>query len=297
MSNQDNFVRAESVTKYYKLGKVIGQGTFGTVHQSVRRADGTEWGLKIMDQNRLTKEDIEGLISEIAIVKHIHHENIVHVLECYDDGTEKFVMVMELMRGGELLDRIITRKFYSEKNAAEVIRDVARALEYCHARNIAHRDVKPENLLLVSEDSETVKLADFGFAKVRVAKDSLNTACGTPGYAAPELLTRKRHKNYTLKVDLWSLGIVLYILLCGFPPFHDENTAKLYRKITKGAYTFPPKYFKHVSQEAKDLVSKLLIVEPEERLRCGSVYNFRGRSVLPFGSAGVMFGRSVCISF
>lgn len=237
MSNQDNFVRAEPATKYYKLGKVIGQGTFGTVHQSVRKKDGTEWGLKIMDQNRLTKEDIEGLISEISIVKNIHHENIVHVLECYDDGTEKFVMVMELMRGGELLDRIITRKFYSEKNAAEVIRDVARALEYCHARNIAHRDVKPENLLLVSEDSETVKLADFGFAKVRVAKDSLNTACGTPGYAAPELLTRKRQKNYTLKVDLWSLGIVLYILLCGFPPFHDENTAKLYRKITKGAYT------------------------------------------------------------
>ena len=236
--SDDEFVRSEAADTYYKYGMVVGQGTFGTVRLSRRRSDNTEWALKIMDQNCLTKEDVEGLISEIAIVKTIRHPNIVRVVECFDDGTEKFVMVMELMQGGELLDRIITRKVYAEKHAALVIRDVARALAYCHARNIAHRDVKPENLLLVSEDSETVKLADFGFAKVRVAKDSLNTACGTPGYAAPELLTRKKKKNYTLKVDMWSVGVVLYILLCGFPPFHEENTAMLYRKILQGAYTY-----------------------------------------------------------
>lgn len=231
------FVKAASAYDFYAIGSIIGQGTFGTVRHGTRKSDGTEWALKVMDQGSFSKSDIEGLVSEISIVKEIEHENIVRVLECFDDGTCNFVMVMELMEGGELLDRIMMRKTFTEKNAAEVFRDVSRALKYCHERNIAHRDVKPENLLLVSKDSEQVKLADFGFAKVRVAHDSLNTACGTPGYAAPELLTRNKNKNYTMKVDMWSLGVVLYILLCGFPPFHEENTAKLYRKILKADFS------------------------------------------------------------
>ena len=232
-----NFVRRGSASELYDMGERIGQGTFGTVRRATRKEDGSEWALKVMDRGKLTREDIIGLKSEILIVQKIKHENIVQVRECFDNGGSQFVMVMELMEGGELLDRIISRKVYSERNAAEVIRDVSKALAYCHSHNIAHRDIKPENMLLVSNDSETVKLADFGFAKVRVAQDSLNTACGTPGYAAPELLTRKKEKNYSLKVDMWSVGIVLYILLCGFPPFHEENTAALYRKILKGAYS------------------------------------------------------------
>jgi calcium/calmodulin-dependent protein kinase I len=173
-------------------------------------------------------------------------------------------MVMELMTGGELFDRIVERGKYSEAQAVGVVRKITDALAYCHARGVVHRDLKPENLLYTdATDAAEIKVADFGLAKMIQESGFMSTACGTPGYVAPEVL---ESKPYTEKVDCWSVGVILYILLCGFPPFYDENNAKLFAQIKAAAYDFPSPYWDGVSKQAKDLISKLLVVEPTQRL-------------------------------
>jgi len=233
-----NFVRRGNALEFYQRHESLGRGAFGEVCRGVRRSDQSEWAMKFLNRKKMKTEDINGLLAEIKVLKVIEHENIVHVWECFDDGRKFFVMVMELMRGGELLQRISKRNVYTEKLAAGVIRDVASALAYCHSRGIAHRDIKPENLLLISEDSETVKVADFGFAKMRSDGEVLKTSCGTLNYAAPEILSRSRNRQYTVKVDMWSLGVVLYLLLCGHEPFEDENYHRLVNQIVKGVFRY-----------------------------------------------------------
>lgn len=170
---------------------------------------------------------------------------------------------MELLTGGELFDRIVAKGSYSEKEAAEVTRVVAKALKYLHAQGIVHRDLKPENLIYASEkDDALLKITDFGLAKCRQDDGKLSTACGTPGYVAPEVLEGKK---YGKEVDLWSLGVILYILLCGFPPFYDESTTGLYRQIKKGQYDFPDPYWTEISNGAKGVVKRLLTVDVAKR--------------------------------
>lgn len=189
---------------------------------------------------------------------------------------------MEYVSGGELFDRIVEKEFYSEKDAAQVIKTVSLALKHCHDRGIVHRDLKPENLLLTKNEKGVVedgniKLADFGFSKQlpnKSRKDGLTTSCGTPGYVAPEIL---KGFVYGKEVDLWSLGVILYILLCGYPPFIEEgNTGMtgLFEKIKKGNYSFTPvEYWKDVSEDGKNLIRKLLKVDPSERLTIEEVLN------------------------
>jgi serine/threonine protein kinase len=172
---------------------------------------------------------------------------------------------MELCQGGELFDRVVEKDHYSEKEAARAVIAVARALQHCHHHDIVHRDLKPENLLYFEPPPslETLKLADFGLAHLLEPGASLRTACGTPGYVAPEIV---KNLPYNSAVDMWSLGIVLYILLCGFPPFYDDNTAVLFDTIARGVYEFTPPYWDAVSDEAKAVVSKLMCADPKKRL-------------------------------
>ena len=145
-------------------------------------------------------------------------------------------MIMELMTGGELFDRIIEKESYSEKEAADVIRPIVDSIRYCHSMGIAHRDLKPENLLFATTDQKSIiKISDFGLAKV-MNNDLLTTACGTPGYVAPEVL---EGKGYDLSVDFWSIGVILYILLSGSPPFYEDTNEKLFDVIKNGKYEFP----------------------------------------------------------
>lgn len=168
------------------------------------------------------------------------------------------------MNGGELFDRVVTKSFYNEKEARKVCKILLEAISYCHDRKVAHRDLKPENLLLRSEtDDSSIKIADFGFAKVVKSPQSLKTQCGTPGYVAPEILTGT---PYDESADMWSVGVILYILLGGYPPFIDDNQRKLFRKIRKGQYEFHEEYWGPVSDDAKNLISNLLCVNPDERL-------------------------------
>jgi len=168
------------------------------------------------------------------------------------------------MKGGELFDRIVSKSFYNEKEARDVCKILFEAIGFCHEKSVAHRDLKPENLLLLSEDNDSeIKIADFGFAKKVLTPNSLTTQCGTPGYVAPEIL---EGVAYDQKSDMWSLGVIIYILLGGYPPFIEQNQRELFRKIRKGQYEFHEDYWGSVSADAKDLISKLLTVDPAKRL-------------------------------
>jgi len=174
-------------------------------------------------------------------------------------------MVLELLTGGELFDRIVSKGSYSEKEASAVIKSVVSAIDYLHSIGIVHRDLKPENLIYLSKaDDSPIKITDFGLAKFRANQNvDMHTACGTPGYVAPEVL---KGENYSKAVDLWSVGVILYILLCGFPPFYHQNTNMLYKLIKKGEYDFPDPYWSEISDSAKDLIRGLLTVDPKKRM-------------------------------
>jgi serine/threonine protein kinase len=158
----------------------------------------------------------------------LKHPHIVELREVFD--TKKtFYMVMEFMSGGELFERIVSKSKYSEREASDVTKKIASALKFCHDKNVVHRDLKPENLLYTDHtEAADIKIADFGFAKLIASDKVMATACGTPGYVAPEVLN---NEPYTSKVDTWSLGVIIYILLCGFPPFYDENNAALFQQV------------------------------------------------------------------
>jgi len=160
----------------------------------------------------------------VEILGQVDHPNVVRLFEIFDDG-EILYLVMELMSGGELFDRIVEKESYTEKEAAETIRPIVDAIRYCHEQGIIHRDLKPENLLYESSDEKAIiKISDFGLARF-VQGELATTACGTPGYVAPEIVAGQ---GYGKEVDYWSIGIILYIMLCGFPPFYEENNKELF---------------------------------------------------------------------
>ncbi len=257
-----SFFRKDDCEKYYKFGKTLGSGSFATVKLATCKADNEKWAVKIINKRALGPEDTEALQSEVDILKSVaKHENIVHLKENFETG-DKFYMVMEVCRGGELFDRIVAEEHYSEKKAAHVVRAVASALHFIHQHNIVHRDLKPENLLYKEVDTEEIKLADFGLAHILEPQTALTTACGTPGYVAPEILMGH---GYDKEVDLWSLGVITYILLCGFPPFYDDNQSELFNTIRKGRYHYPSPYWDEVSSEAKDVIDNLLKLDPTVR--------------------------------
>lgn len=182
--------------------------------------------------------------------------------EIYEDDNY-FYMVLELMTGGELFQRIVEADHFSERQAADTIRPVVDALHYCHALNVAHRDLKPENLLYASKDpGAVIKISDFGLARF-VSDSNMTTMCGTPGYVAPEIIIGK---GYDKAVDYWSVGVILYIMLCGSPPFYSENNNELFDLIVKGKFDFPSPAWDSISNEAKDYIKGLLTIDPHKRL-------------------------------
>ena len=174
----------------------------------------------------------------------------MRLLEIYDEDNS-INLVMELMQGGELFDRIVEKESYSEKMASETLQPIVDAIRYCHELGIVHRDLKPENLLYETDDEKSViKISDFGLARF-VEGEYATTACGTPGYLAPEII---EGKGYGCEVDYWSMGIILYVMLCGFPPFYKENNQALFKSILDVAYEFPSPYWDNISEAAKDLI-------------------------------------------
>lgn len=255
----------------YELGDVIGRGNFAEVKKAVNKETGEEVAVKIVSIK--DQDDYDAIKTEIEILGKLEHPNIIRLIEIFEKTgkmnktVKKVYIVMELVSGGELFDKIVHKKTFHESEARVVIRKVLEVLKFCHEKGVVHRDLKPENILLATPDENApIKIADFGLSKIYdpdTQKDqSLKTMCGTPGYVAPEILKKR---GYSVGVDIWSTGIILYILLCGFPPFYEDNRDKLFRKIMKGDYSFPSPHWDYISTDAIDLVQQLLTVDPIRR--------------------------------
>jgi len=246
----------------YIISEKLGRGNFAVVRRVQRKSDGKEFAAKIIKKKNLKERDMRKLHDEVKILQKLSHPNINTLIETFDTKHHLY-MVLQLLTGGELFNRIVKKRCYTEEEAADVIRQVARACEYMHENGVIHRDLKPENIVYVDDKSSHICVTDFGLAKY-VKKGLLTkTACGTPGYVAPEILQMQR---YNSQVDMWAVGVILYILLCGFPPFVEKNLKALYKLIKSGKFSFPSPYWNNVSKEAKDCIVRLLHVDPQERL-------------------------------
>lgn len=244
----------------YELGKTLGKGTFSKVKYAVDVETNGAFAIKIIDKQQLAKEHMEEQLKrEIAIMKHLKHENIVQLKEVLQTAKHIYI-VLELVTGGELFDRIVAAKRFDENTGRKYFQQLILAIYYCHQQGIAHRDLKPENLLLDGQDR--LKISDFGLSNLQRSGSQgtlLQTVCGTPNYVAPEVLKEKGYNGFT--ADLWSCGVILFVMLAGYLPFDDPNMNALFNKIERGEYRMA-KYF---SPEVKDLISKMLVVEPDKR--------------------------------
>ncbi|XP_065178510.1 calcium/calmodulin-dependent protein kinase type 1-like [Sycon ciliatum] len=250
--------------KKYDLGKVLGTGAFSEVLFAKNRETKEEFAIKCIDK-KLLDGKLDSLDSEITILKQIKHPNIIQLFEIIDSKTHLY-LIMELVSGGELFDQVVQLGSYTERRASEITLQILDAIEYIHSRGIVHRDLKPENILFqTSDDDSKIMVSDFGLSKA-AEEVKMATACGTPGYVAPEIL---KQQPYDKSVDCWSIGVITYILLCGYPPFYSESDAQLFEIIKKGHFEFEDPYWKDISGAAKDFVKRLLTVEPGKRMTCG----------------------------
>jgi len=262
---------SNEIKKHYDIKEILGTGSFAVVKRAVAKKSGQEFAIKIIKKTKLSADELNSVHDEVEIMHKIHHPHCIELIEMFE-SKQKIYMVMELLTGGELFDRIVSKGSYSEREASQVVKSIASALNYLHGIGVAHRDLKPENLLYQSPDfNSPIKLTDFGLAKYRAHSEKelgMKTACGTPGYVSPEIVNNVR---YTVKTDVWSLGVITYILLCGFPPFYSESTFELYQQIKHGDYSFPNPYWSEISKEAKDLIRHMLCVDANKRFSAAQV--------------------------
>ncbi|XP_005987759.1 calcium/calmodulin-dependent protein kinase IGb [Latimeria chalumnae] len=254
--------QTDNIREVFDFLEVLGSGAFSEVFLVREKPTGRLLALKCVKKSLKTRDS--NLENEMAVLKKIKHENIVALEDIYESSTH-FYLAMQLVSGGELFDRILERGVYTEKDASTVVCQVLCAVQYLHENGIVHRDLKPENLLYQTPDENSkIMLTDFGLSKIE-NEDIMSTACGTPGYVAPEVLAQK---PYTKAVDCWSIGVITYILLCGYPPFYEETESKLFAQITKAEYEFDPPFWDDISESAKDFIRHLLEKTPEKRFTC-----------------------------
>jgi len=257
-------VKNNPITDDYKISSnVLGLGINGKVVECFD-SSGEKFALKVLKDNVKSRREID-LHWRASGCRHI--VNIKDVYENTYNGQRCLLVVMECMEGGELFNRIQERTAFNEREAAEIVKDICIAVKFLHDMNIAHRDLKPENLLYTRKDNLGVlKLTDFGFAKETLTRDTLQTPCYTPYYVAPEVLGPEK---YDKSCDIWSLGVIMYILLCGFPPFYSNHglpiSPGMKKRIRSGQYEFPKPEWTNVSSDAKDLIKGCLKTNPEER--------------------------------
>ncbi|KAK9801988.1 hypothetical protein WJX73_007147 [Symbiochloris irregularis] len=263
----------------YKIGKTLGTGGFAVVKLATNKQTGEEYAVKIMNlpdvshqpanDNENTREDI---FKEIDILVGMEHENVLNLKEYYEEGG-KVYLITEVLYGGELLDAVLERGSYSEADARLCFVQLLKGITYLHSKGVVHRDLKLENLLLANQkDMTRIKIADFGLAK-KAAETAMDTICGTPQYVAPEVIQGTPGLMYGKGVDLWSAGVVLFILLGGYPPFFDESEPALFNQIRKGSFTFDDPVWDTITADAKNLISSLLSVDASKRLTAEQALN------------------------
>lgn len=257
--------KQSSLKDIYRIGAKIGEGIFGSIHLLTNRQTHEVRVVKVIRKSKLkAMHEREMFMNEVAILKSIDHPNVVKLYEQFQDD-KCYYLVMEYCSGGELFTRISTEGSISESQAAEYIRQVLSVVAYCHARGIVHRDLKLENFLLSTEGPDAIlKVIDFGTARFFTRGQPMMERYGTPYYIAPEVAVQT--PRYFEKCDVWSVGVNLYILLCGYAPFEGKDDDSIIRKILLGRFTFPDEEWSGISDEAKDLISQMLRLDPEQRI-------------------------------
>ncbi|KAJ3363811.1 Protein kinase [Allomyces javanicus] len=241
----------------YKIGKTLGQGAYGKVKRGVHMTTGEEVAIKIIEKSTLRQpKEIARVQREIRYLKLIHHPHIVKVHDVHETKDQIFI-VMEQVSGGELFEYIVSERRVRESEARVFYRQLLSAMHYCHASAIVHRDLKPENLLL--DANKSLRIIDFGLSTMFQPNSLLETFCGSPFYAAPEMIAGRRYEGP--EVDVWSLGVILFALVCGHLPFVNENVKELYKEIAAAKYTCPP----HLSTEVMHLIQRMIVVDPKKR--------------------------------
>ena len=241
------------------IGQKLGEGQFGTVRLGINRQTKEKVAIKILEKIKMTNfDDKKRLEKEINILKKIHHPNIVKLF-CVIETERQIFIIMEYIKGNELFQYILMKKKLEEEEACYYFLQIINCIDYLNKLKISHRDLKAENII-IEQNTKEIRLIDFGLSNIYENNQLLSTACGSPVYAAPEMLEGKLYKGST--VDLWSAGIVLYYMLCGNFPFEDISNDKLYKKILKGKFDIP----KFLSKNVKDLINRILVVNPQKRI-------------------------------
>jgi len=282
-----NFAQEKDGTldDYYKIDKKkLGEGSYGAVSKGTNKGTGAVRAIKAIPKAKVA--DVTRSQQEVDIQSQLDHPNIVKLYEVFTDA-KMYYLVMELCSGGELFDRIVAAsdaadedsgpRAFTERKAATYMEQILGAMSYIHANNFVHRDIKPENFLMQNEgDDAQIKVIDFGLAKTFIANsgDVMKTKAGTPYYVAPEVLSGK----YDEKCDVWSCGIIAYILLCGYPPFYGDSDSDILKAVKKGAFEFPEEDWKYVSGDAKDVISKMLTKDKSKRPSASEILQHRWMS-------------------
>jgi serine/threonine protein kinase len=253
----------------YELGRTIGEGTFAKVKFAINKETGDAVAIKILDKEKIYQQNMGDQIKkEIAIMKLIKHPNVVQMYEVLASKTKIFI-VLELVRGGELFDQIVSEGKFDEKTANWYFRQLVDGVQYCHDQGVCHRDLKPENLL-IGEKDKRLKISDFGLSVLyhpESQADLLHTTCGTPNYVAPEVLADKGYDGTA--ADVWSMGVILYVLLAGYLPFDEPTHQLLFKKVSRAEYACP----RHFSPEAKAIIGKILVADPKTRATIEDIRN------------------------
>ena len=260
--------KVQKITDLYNVHEVLGEGAFAVVKKATHKVSGAPYAIKIINRSSLDKDMEVALRHEVNILSELDHTHIMK-LETVVRSISHYYLVTEYLEGGELFDRIVEKDGYTECEARDSCKIVFEALRYAHSKGVVHRDLKPENLLLQYKDSDSeIKIADFGLAKKATADNSLKTVCGTPGYVAPEML---RLQRYGTKVDMWSMGVITYILVGGYPPFYGDTDKELFRATKKGEFKFHQEFWGEISQGVKDMISSMLVLDPAKRASASDI--------------------------
>jgi calcium-dependent protein kinase len=248
-------------TSLYDLGEMLGQGSYGSVSKGVHKLTKKTRAVKIIDKTRV--QNIEIVKREVSIMKDLDHPSIIRLFETFEDHDNVY-LVMELCTGGELFDRVVELGHLTEVQAASVLKQILGVVSYLHENKIIHRDIKPENFLFLHNqpvEKGLLKLINFAMCCPCEDGQTLSDMAGTPYYVSPQVLQGR----YDKACDLWSCGVIMYILLCGFPPFHGETDTEVLAKVRQGNFTLNSVEWKNISKNAKDLVGKLLEMNPKKR--------------------------------
>ncbi|EAR83086.2 calmodulin-domain kinase (macronuclear) [Tetrahymena thermophila SB210] len=265
-----NILRTGNISSEYKFANVIlGEGAFGVVRLVEQRQTGLRRAMKSIKKSNIIKEEEEKMFAEVNILSTLTHPNIIQLFELYQDE-QNYYLITEYCSGGELFEKIRQMEQFSEREAADYMKQILSAIVYCHSLGIVHRDLKPENLLFDSnKPNANLKVIDFGTSRRFDSSKKMTKRLGTPYYIAPEVLQR----SYDQKCDVWSCGVILYILLCGYPPFNGRTEEQILKSVAEDDFTFEDTEWSCISKEAKDLISRMLKKNPEERITAQQAYD------------------------